>query len=247
VYVAASTRCFAGQSFEEACHLITDLEFDKVEIWMSETSNHLRPSVVAADPEAFVNRYREVTRLSPVAIVLEEDVPLPALAAISRLAKQMRVTQITVSSALLGTPFNTEVDRLKSYVRTCNEDGVRLSIKTRIGRLSEDPHTAVELCQSVKGLGLTLDPSCYVSGPNRGKSYDQVYPYVYHVHLRDSTPEQLQIQVGLGEIDYSRIISQLKREHYARILSVDILPELTPELDRSLELRKLRMLLETLL
>jgi sugar phosphate isomerase/epimerase len=96
-------------------------------------------------------------------------------------------------------------------------------------------------------LGLTLDPSYYTCGRYANQSYDQVFPYVYHTHLRDTTPSELQVQIGLGEIDYSRIIGQLRRYNYTRALSVEILPSLLGGHDRALELRKIRMLLETLL
>lgn len=247
MFVAASTHCYADLEFFEACRQIVDLEYDKIEIWMSETAEHLKPSAAAADPEQFVAKYREITRLTPVAFSLQEDVEPQVLTGLAKLAKLLRVTQITVPASPLGTPFNTEVDRLRSFLRITGEDGVRLSIKTRIGDLTEDPNTAVELCQSVRGLGLTLDPSHYLSGPNRGKTYDQVFPHVYHVQLRDSTPEQLQVQVGLGEVDYSRLIQSLSRSGYKGALAVEILPDLTPDVDRGLELRKLRMLLDSLL
>jgi sugar phosphate isomerase/epimerase len=70
---------------------------------------------------------------------------------------------------------------------------------------------------------------------------------VYHTHLRDSTAQSVQVQVGLGELDYTRLINQLRRRSYNRALSIDLLP--TPEnvAERPLELRKLRMLLDTLL
>jgi sugar phosphate isomerase/epimerase len=214
---------------------------------MDEEGQHLRPSQVAADPEAFYARFRETTRLTPVGFCLEHDVSPATLAAISKAAKMMRVTQITIPASPLGTPFNTEIDRLREFVRLASEDGIRLSIKTKTGHLTEDPHTAVELCQAVRGLGITLDASYYMCGPCAGQSYDQVFPYVYHTHLRDSTSQQLQVHVGLGELDYTRLINQLKRQGYNRALSIEILT--TPEnaADRPLELRKLRMLLDTLL
>ena len=52
--------------------------------------------------------------------------------------------------------------------------GVRIGIKSQIGRLSEDPDTVINLCDNVKGLGLTLDPSHYIYGPYQGRSYRQV-------------------------------------------------------------------------
>jgi sugar phosphate isomerase/epimerase len=122
-----------------------------------------------------------------------------------------------------------------------------ISIKTKSGHLTEDPNTAIELCQAVPGLGLTLDPSYYVAGVRKAVDYDQVFPYVYHVHLRDTTPTQLQVPIGLGEIEYSRLITQLRRMKYMRALSVELLPELMEEATRPIEMRKMRLLLESLL
>jgi len=247
VYVAASTRCFSDKSFDDACQQITDLEYDKIELWLSEENGHLKPVETAKDPDRFVAHFRELTRLTPIALSVEGEFALPTLVGLSKIAKTLRITQITVPASPVGTPFNTEIDRLREFVSAASQDGVRLSLKTETGRLTEDPHTAVELCQSVSGLGLTLDPSYYICGPSRGKSFDQVYPYVYHVQLRDTTAEQLQVQVGLGEIEYNRIINQIRREDYNLAMSVELLPELMKDTDRALEMRKMRMLLESLL
>lgn len=247
MFVAASTRCFAELGFAEACYQISELEFDKVEIWMREEGD-MKPSEVAADPESFTATFREATRLTPIALCLEEEVDVETLKGICKFAKLLRVAQITIPASPLGTPFNTEIDRLREQLAAASHEGIRLSIKTKSGCLTEDPHTAVELCQAVRGLGLTLDPSYYICGTNQGKSYDQVFPYVYHVHLRDTSPDELQVQTGLGEVDYSRLINQLERQDYNLALSVEILPELLPdESARPLEMRKLRMLLDTLL
>jgi len=247
VFVAASTRCFSDLSFAEACQQLVDLEYDKIELWLSEQSQHLKPSEVAANPERFQIRYRDLTRLTPVAIHLEEDPGAEQFAELCRLGKLMRITQITLPSAVLGTPFNEEIDRLRSRLLTSSAAGLRLSLKTQSGRLTEDPQTAAELCQAVPGLGITLDVSYYLCGKFAHVSHDLVYPYVYHVHLRDSSSKAIQVPVGLGEVDYSRMIAQLRRHHYQRVLSVEIFPELLGRADRALELRKIRMLLETLL
>ena len=248
MFVAASSRCFVDKGFTEASHLISDLEFDKVELWLDDHSQHLRPSEMAKNIEGFFGQFREVTRLTPVAFCLEHDVEATVLHDLCKLAKLMRVAQITVPSSTLGTPFNEEIDRLRSFVRIANQETIRLSIKTKSGTLTEDPRTAVELCQSVRGLGLTLDPSYYLCGPHSTRGIDSLMPYVYHVHLRDTTSSRLQVQVGLGELDYTRLISQLRKENFDRTLSVEVYPEqYDPDINRLLEMRKLRMLLETLL
>lgn len=247
MFVAASSRCFEEKSLSEACQQLADLGYDKVELWMNEESEHLKPSQIFASPERFCTQFREYTRMTPIAFCLEHDVAADAFEGLCRAAKLLKITQITLPAGQLGTPFNEEIDRLRSRLALANFAGIRLSIKTKIGCLTEDPQTAVELCQSVQGLGLTYDPSHYICGRFANQSHDQVFAYVYHTHLRDTLPSDLQVQVGLGEVDYSRIIGQLRRFNYTRALSVEILPSLLNGNDRSLELRKIRMLLETLL
>lgn len=247
MFVAASSRCFEDVSLAEAFQQISDLGYDKVEIWMDEKSEHLKPSYVAANPERFFTHYREWTRLTPVALCMEDDVSASDFDAMCKVAKLLKITQITIPAAVLGTPFNEEIDRLRSRLAAANFSGIRVSLKTKVGYLTEDPQTAVELCQAVPGLGLTLDPSYYMTGKYANQSHDQVYPYVFHTHLRDTSPTEIQVSVGLGEVDYSRIIGQLRRYDYTRALSVEILPALLKDQDRALEMRKIRMLLETLL
>ncbi len=245
--IAASSHCFGDKPFPEACQALVDLGYDKVELWLKEDGPHLKPSEVAAQAEKFVTFYRETTRLTPVAIDFNDDVSDDTFQAVCRIGKMMKITQVTIPAGQIGTPFNEEIDRLRRRLAATNSAGMRLSLKTKTGHLTEDPQTAMELCQAVPGLGITLDLSYYVCGKYAGKPYDQVYAYVYHVHLRDTSPTAVQVPIGLGEIDYSRMISQLRRCEYNRILSVEILPELLDGMDRALEMRKLRMLLETLL
>jgi sugar phosphate isomerase/epimerase len=92
---------------------------------------------------------------------------------------------------------------------------------------------------------LTFDPSHYICGPHAGRSIDKLIKYIYHVHLRDSKKDQLQVRVGQGEVDYGRLIQQLQKVHYNRALSVNISE--IPEVDHQVELRKMRLLLESLL
>ena len=248
MFVAASTQCFHELPLSEACERIVELGFDKIEIWFDAEGKHLDAKALAAEPERFVLNFREMTRLSPIALCLDSTEESPeTLQGLARAAKLLRVAHITVPASPIGTPFNTEVDRLKAYLAAVTPDGVRLSIKTRAGDLTEDPHTAIELCRSVKDLGLTLDPSYFICGPNGGRDWDVVYPYVYHCHLRDTTPEEIQVPVGLGEVDYSKIIARLERESHDPALSVELLAGKTDPETRALEMRKLRMLLESLL
>lgn len=246
MFVAASTRCFAELDIGEALHQITELEFDKVELWLDDHGS-LKPSQIAGQPEEFLRQIREQTRLSPVALTLAHDVDLPVFQALCRTAKSLRVTQLVIPSSPLGTPFNSEIERLRMLVAAATADGIRVGIRTQAGRLSEDARTAVELCQAVDKLGLAFDPSYFLNERIVASVVDLVCPYTLHVLLRDSTVDKLQVQVGLGAIDYSGLVTQLEHQRYSRALSVELFPEQLEMSQRPLEMRKLRMLLDSLL
>jgi sugar phosphate isomerase/epimerase len=166
-------------------------------------------------------------------------------AACCRLAKATKVVALTMPAAELGTPFNAEIERLQQLVSIASREGVLVGIKTETGRITQDPDTAVVLCDNVKGLGLTLDPSHFIYGPHAGGNYDQVMKHVYNVHLRDTTKDRLQVRVGQGEIEYSRLLAQLAKANYNRALVVHITE--MDEVDHPAELRKMRLLLESML
>jgi len=247
VHIAASTRSLWDLAFPAACLQIQELGFDKVEIWLNEEFDQLKPSRVAADPEGSAGLMRDASRLSPAAVFLETEVAIADFQGIVRFAKQLKIAQMTIQASPKGTPFNTEIDRLRERNAICHHEGIRLSILTKTGTLTEDPHTAIELCQSVKGMGITLDPSYYICCPGGSLDYDVVFPHVLHLHLRDTSLTELQVPGGLGEVDYNRIVAVLRQFNYNRSLSIDLLPATMEGEDRLREMRKLRLLLASLM
>jgi sugar phosphate isomerase/epimerase len=249
VFVAASTRCFPDLPLDEALVRLVDLEYTRVEIVVHETDGHLKPSEVHGDLDRAVHICRQTQRLTPVAYSVDIEAPEPLyyeqFTSCCRLAKATKVVTLAVRASELGTPFNAEVERLRAMVSIASREGVVIGLVSEVGRMTQDPSTAMVICDNVKGLQLTLDPSHYVYGPLAGVNYEQLLKYVCHVRLRDTTKDQLQVKVGQGNIEYGRLVSQLGKYNYNRALSVDILP--TPELDQASELRKMRLLLESLL
>ena len=249
MFVAASSRCFCNLPLDAAMLQLLELEYSCVEIMVHETGGHWKPSDVLADLERATAVCRQTHRLTPVALSVDIEAPEPLyyhqFAACCRLAKAIKIVTLTVRSAELGTPFNAEVERLRNLVALAAREGVRVGMLTEAGRMTENPDTAVVLCDNVKGLGVTLDPSHYICGPLRGGNYEQVMKYVYHVRLRDTTAGQLQVRVGQGNVEYGRLVNQLNKVRYDRALCVDILP--TPDVDQLSEMRKIRLLLESLL
>ena len=253
MYVSCSTLCFARQSFEDALRAIAELQFTKFEAALHESGPHLKPSEVAADVHAAADRLRYGSGLAPAAFSVEietddDEEYQRQFKSVCRLARVSAVPLLTMSAAPVGSAIDAEVARLTRLTTTASQEGVQVTVATRLGTLTEDPDVAVALCERVPGLGLTLDPSHYIAGPHAAKGHDQVFLYVRHVQLRDTGrgPNQFQVRVGQGEVEYGRIVSQLARCHYNRLLSVDMRDAPDTPFPMQPEVRKLKYLLESL-
>lgn len=252
--VACSTLCFGRLPLDRALKTMEELEFSKVDATIAAHGPHLTPADVAADPAKCARLLRYTSTVTPAALNLEfepnldHDTFIAQFDAICKMARNLGIATLTMPAAPAGSSFEAEVTRLKELVTLVEPYGMVLTVETRIGTLAELPATAVKLCEKVPGLGLTLDPSHYICGPNQNKSYDAVYPYVKHVHLRDTglSPDKMQVRVGQGEIEYSRIITQLEKHHYNRVLTVEIVDKPENPFPMETEVRKLKFLLESL-
>lgn len=253
MFVACSTLCFGRLSLEDALAAIAELEFSKFEAALHENGRQLRPSEVAADIGHAAARLRHGPGLMPAAFSVEIEAEDTAeydrqFQAVCRLARVSAVPLITLKAAAVDGNLDDEIERLKRLVRFGAIDGIQVAVSTHNGTVTEDPDMALSLCQRVKGLALTLDPSHYLTGPHAEKNYDALYPYIKHVHLRDTGrgPNRFQVRVGQGEIEYGRILTQLARYHYDRVLCVDLHDIADAPFAMQPEVRKLKYLLESL-
>lgn len=249
MFVIASSESFNDRAYADMLEPLVDLQFSGFELALHEQGGHLKPSDVDADLDQAIDMCRSTRRLSlnalSVDMAAEGEAYYRQFTACCKLAKAMKVVPIVVPGAELGTPFNEEVERLRKLVSIASFEGVLVGVKTEAGKMTEDPDTAKVLCDNVKGLGVTLDPSAYIYGPLQGRSYDQIFPYVYHVHLRDTTKSKFQVRVGQGEVEYGRLVNQLNQAGYKRALSISMQP--LEGVDHMAEMRKMRLLLESLL
>lgn len=249
MFVAASINCLEDLSLVDAVDKLNDLEFTATEIAIDEDGNQIKPSFVADNLEEAIALCRDTHRLDLgsyfVKINATGDEFYRQFDACCKLAKATKVATITVPSAELGTPFNEEVEHLRRLVDLASEKGALVSILTQSGRLSEDPDTCAVICDNVKGLGVTLDPSTFAFGESLGRDYERLMKYTYNVHLRDTNKDAFQVRVGRGDIDYSKVVTLLSRVKYKRGLTVHMGP--LPDLDHDSEMRKIRLLLESLL
>ena len=251
MFVACSTRCFSRMPFETALRRIADLEFDKIDLAIDQNGPHIRPCDVVENMDSVLHRIRHGPSLTPAALDLDfgsiDAVNLrKRFEAICRLAKPLTVAVLTIPSAASGTPLESEIERLGALSEIASREGLVLTVATKAGTLAGDAKCAATLCKSIPGLGLTLDPSyCVVSA----SAFDDLYPYVQNVHLRDTgkKPHEFQVRIGQGKIEYGRIITMLERNGYDRSLTIAILDHLDNPFEVEVETRKLKLLLESLL
>lgn len=245
--VACSTLCFGRHKLDEALRVIREMHFTKADLAIHADGPHLRPADVPGDVGKVAQKLK-ASNVQFAAFHLEFDAPdgpdvRDQLKGICRLARLLAVPVLTVAAAPAGAEQAVEVKRLTDWVKTAEGDGVILTVETRAGTLTESATDAVELCRKVPGLGLTLDPTHYLTVP-----HDPIFPHVRHVRLRDSGkgPNQYQVRIGQGEIEYGRIVSQLERCGYDRTLTVDVRDVPDGALPIDSEVRKLKFLLESL-
>jgi sugar phosphate isomerase/epimerase len=239
-------------SLEDALHTVREMRFTKADLAIHDDGPHLTPAEVAADVQRVAQRLK-AANLPLAAIHLAIGTTDPEVAreqcrAVCRLARVSTVPLITVPAAPLGSDFDAEVERLAAWAKVAETEGVILTIETHAATVTADPLGAAELCRRVPGLALTLDPSHYHVSPHGAIDYDTLYRYVRHVRLRDTgnTPEQFQVRIGQGELEYGKIISQLDRFNYDRALTVDIRDVPDNPFPVEPEVRKLKYLLESL-
>lgn len=249
VYVACSSLCFSRFPLSQALHAISEMRFQKVDLALQESGNHLKPSDVKADV-ARVALILKKANLSFSAFHVETpvtgDVLHETLKAICRLARLVACPLVNIKASPIGTELTDEVKRLVQLSRIAKSEGVILTIDTDCRTLTADPKVAADLCRLTPDLGITLDPSHYLVGQTAELDYENLYPYVRHVRLRDSAPSAMQVKIGQGQLEYAKIINGLERENYNRALCVDMNdgPEFDYPVDA--EVRKLKYLLESM-
>ncbi|MGL4422603.1 MAG: sugar phosphate isomerase/epimerase family protein [Gemmataceae bacterium] len=252
MYIACSTLCFGGHPLESALRSIRDMNFSKADLAISESDGGLKPSEILADSNRIMQKLKATTVAFAAFRVTfpvgDSEEHRGQLRAICRLARQMTVPVISVPAAAIGTAIEVEVARLSAWCRIADAEGVILTVETNRGTLTATPAVAKQLCESVPTLGITLDPSHYICSDHGPLEYDELFPFVRHVRLRDSGPQRdaFQVRVGQGELEYGRIINQLDRHQYDRALSVDVQAQLNSPFPVEPEVRKLKYLLESL-
>jgi len=231
---------------------MAELEFTRVDLGVGTNGPHIRPEDLISDPSGILARMRQGPTISVAGVTLRLDSTndeTSYVEAAAHLAKQLATAVLTIDPRGNDSTAVEEIERLGELQRICSRQGVVLCILTKRGTVAGTPGGAAELCRKLPKLGLSLDPSHLLMEGNSVDDWDDLYPYVRHVFLRDSSKahEMFQTSVGRGEIDYSKVILALQRFRFRGALVVDFERAFGGDLDPGLEARKLGRVLESLL
>ena len=247
MYISATTQCFPQASLSEAVDALAEQDFGYLETFIYEQGGAIKPSDVLNHFDDVAAQFRGMTRMTPsvfsIDIPSEQDFKAQ-FKACCKLAKMCGIVSLVLRSSPQGFPFNEEIERLEYAVEQAFISGCVVSVLTEKGRISEDLQTTLGFCNRTHGLMCALDPSYYLGEAIQSKLMESLLPFVNHVRLRDSKPGVYQTKVGQGDFEFGKLINQLDKVGYKRALSVDIAPQ--DGADHLVELRKMRMLLESL-
>ena len=130
------------------------------------------------------------------------------------------------------TAFARGRDQLRPLAERAARRGVRLRIEPHVESVTWSPELALRMLDEVPGLSFTVDHSHFVF---HGMTYEQIavmHPYGTHWHARQAALGQLQAGFDDGEIDFARIVSDLKVSGYDGIIALEVVHVGWMSLDR---------------
>ena len=117
--------------------------------------------------------------------------------------------------------FAASAGVLVDMMNMAQDHGVVLTVEPHVGGILTDPGMTKAFIDTVPGLKLTLDYAHFACMGHAQAWIDELVPYAAHVHLRQARPGALQAKWAEGTLDFSRIVSTLKRERYEGFLSLE--------------------------
>lgn len=247
MFVAASTHCFPDVPFTRSLQKLAELDFHSVEVVVGYGKSDINPEWLTQDLPSVARMCFSQRQVTPYTVFVDIPVADPKYYSIfercTRLCQLLKAVTLVVKSSPLGTPYNEEFERLQKMTRFGLGTGVVISLLTERESISGSIDSLSSLCNGVRELTVTLDPSHFIYGYKKPISYEPIISRVSHVRLRDTTETEFQVQIGQGVLDFSKLVNQLTKVGYRRALCIDLAT--CPSSDQEGELRKMRLLVES--
>ncbi len=223
--VGCSSLCVLKEPLETAMKSVAAMGFKNVDLPCFSWAPHVNVPALMKDFDAEASKIEaavksnglKVTGLTWDSIEARPfDVYEAEFRALVKLAGRLKARVINLMAPGVKVDRQDAVRKLRTLQAIAKDGGIILTLETHVNQVTEQPSDAVWFCRQVPGLGLTLDPSHYYAGPNKGRPFDIVYPYVQGTGFRAGgmTWETIQSPWGEGPIDFLEIIRQLEKHGY---------------------------------
>ncbi len=258
MHIACSSLCFARLDLEKATKSMLELDFSKYDLHLFEESLHVKPSEIVKDPGRVAERLLAFNGVTPAAFSLgipfgTKEEAETTFRATCKLARLLIIPMLTLTEypgmAGVSCPVADQIKLLRPFEQIAQAEGVQLCIPTWANTPAETVAGTQKVLEALPRLGITLDPSYLMVGPNKNEPFDSLVALAKHIYLRDTGigPNQFQVPVGKGQIDYARILTPLERLRFKGLLTIDIRQIPDGPFPVEPEIRKLKFLLESML
>lgn len=244
--IAGATFGFGDLTLAQSASVLSDLGFTVADVGAGWNNyQQVSPQAAADDPDREAERLRRVMGESDLAVselfVMQFGDPInhPDIAA--RRVTSSIFDQVTTFAAKAGfesvmmipghvhadlgqdprQAFDTSAAVLRSMVHVAEEKGLACNIEPCMGSIAHAPSAAIELCQAVPGLGLTLDYAHQVQLQLGHEQIEPMHRYLRHMHAKQSAPGTFQARADEGVIDFPRIVRKLEADRYDGVLCVE--------------------------
>lgn len=103
----------------------------------------------------------------------------------------------------------------------CAAAGVAYAIEPHVGSICSDVESTRTFLRQVEGLTLTLDYGHFVMAGENSETIHQLLPVASHVHARGGAIDQLQTSIEENTIDFTGMMSGLKRLAYRGFIALE--------------------------
>ncbi len=231
---SCSTLVKAKQPLEPTLKTVADLGCKYADVMCLSWTPHVNVDTLVKDFDAEASRVEKALAANKLKVsnLTFDDITVKPFdeyktrfTAVVKLAARLKAPLINIMAPPAKSDRADMMAKLRVIHRIAAEHGVKLTLETHMGQMTEFPADAEKICKEIPGLGLTLDPSHYYAGPNQGKSFDNLYPYVMNTGLRAGgmTPKTIQMPWGEGPIDFAAIVRKLEARGYRGYYVVEYL------------------------
>ena len=254
MYVSCSCLACAMDRFpevEDALSTIRDLGFRAFDLDVFENWQHINPSELARDPEAWATRLSKAMAANGLAVSsfncgLSQRLadPDPAafeqycteFAALLTLADGLACPNITLQPGPVldgigrAAQLQTMGDHLARLADLRGDRPLTIGLEGHAHTLIERPEEAIPLIDRVwPAVGYTYDPSHPELQGIPLPDAEPLFDRICHVHVRNASLGKMQDTMADGTVDFAWIVAALEAHGYDGALAIEYFGDFDPD------------------